>query len=146
MCRSFCACFVFIQLSWFSFFLSFFFGVFLFASYIMLPPLQSLFFLQYCGLFSLRLLLLPHPRMDCDHILIAFKFLDLKALCVCGRVHAFATTVSFSYFVQHTLLSTIRVLFQYTRSNLAHERAIRFFCRSLCFFLFICTFSVFSTR
>lgn len=42
-------------------------------------------------------------------ILIAFKFLDLKALCVCA-----ATTVSLCYFVQHIPLSTIRVLFHYT--------------------------------
>lgn len=53
-----------------------------------------------------------HTREWIAIILIAFKFLDLKALCVCA-----ATTVSFCYFVQHIPLSTILVLFQYSAQH-----------------------------
>lgn len=81
-----------------------------------------------------------HTREWIAIILIAFKFLDLKALCV-----RTVTTVSFCYFVQHIPLSTIRVLFpQYTRAQ--QTRA----CQTLFFFLsplhrcifFCCSFTL----
>lgn len=106
--------------------------------FIKLPPLQALSLDYFLRGFSSY-----HTREWIAIILIAFKFLDLKALCVavsrfvCACAHLLATTVSFSYFVQHIPLSTVRVLFQYklthTHSNSAHERAIRFFRRSIFF-------------
>lgn len=120
-----------------SLFRAYFFS-FVCLKFIKLPPLQALSLDYFLRGFSSY-----HTREWIAIILIAFKFLDLKALCVavsrfvCACAHLLATTVSFSYFVQHIPLSTVRVLFQYklthTHSNSAHERAIRFFRRSIFF-------------